>query len=128
VLRLGAMSLDGTKIHADASKSKAVSYKRLQELERRLAAEVEALFALGAQADRGALPDGLVVADEIGLRQARLARLAEAKAVLAARARERDALEQAAYEAKVRARAARARRRGRAPRTRTTSPTPTRGL
>ena len=34
VLELGNISLDGTKIHADASKSKAVSYKRLLELER----------------------------------------------------------------------------------------------
>ena len=124
VLHLGAISLDGTKIHADASKSKAVSYKRLQELEGRLAAEVAALFALGAQADRGALPDGLVVADEIDLRQARLARLAEAKAVLEARARERDVLEQAAYDAKVRERAAQTRRRGRPPRGRPPTPPP----
>lgn len=116
VLQLGAISLDGTKIHADASKSKAVSYKRLRELEAQLTAEVEALFALGERADRGALADGLVVADELALRQERLARLAEAKAVLEARARERDAAEQAAYDAKVREREAKARRGGRPPR------------
>lgn len=124
VLRLGNISLDGTKIHADASKSKAVSYQRLLALERRLRAEVEELFRLGEQAERGALPDGLVVADEIGLRQARLARLAEAKAVLEARAAERDAAEQAAYAAKVREREDQA-RRGRPPRGRPpTPPTP----
>ena len=122
VLRLGTISLDGTKIHADASKSKAVSYKRLGELERQLRAEVAALFALGEQADRGALPDGLVVADELARRQERLARLAEARAVLEARARERDALEQAAYEAKVREREAQARRKGRPPRGRPPTP------
>jgi transposase len=82
VLQLGTISLDGTKVHADASKSKAVSYKRLGELERQLRAEVAALFAAGEQADRGPLPDGLVVADELARRQERLARLAEAKAVL----------------------------------------------
>src|SRR5215211_3700413 len=49
VLQLGNISLDGTKVHADASKSKAVSYKRLGELEAQLRAEVEALFALGGQ-------------------------------------------------------------------------------
>jgi len=116
VLQLGAISLDGTKVHADASKSKAVSYQRLTALERRLTAEVEELFALGAQAEREALPEGLVVADEITMRQARLGRLAEAKAVLEARAAERDAAEQAAYAAKVREREATARRRGGPPR------------
>jgi len=116
VLRLGAISLDGTKIHADASKSKAVSYKRLRELEAHLTAEVEALFALGERADRGAVPDGLVVADELARRQERLARLAEARAVIEARARERDAAEQAAYAAKLQEREAKARRGGRPPR------------
>src|ERR671916_948151 len=87
VLKLGTISIDGTKIHADASKSHAVSYKRLLELETQLRAEVEALFALGAQADQGSLPDGLVVADEMALREERLKRLAEAKAVLEARAK-----------------------------------------
>jgi transposase len=125
VLQLGTISLDGTKIHADASKSKAVSYQRLGELEAQLRAEVEALFALGARADREPLPDGLVVADELARRQARLARLAEAKAVLEARARERDVAEQAAYAAKSREREAKARRTGRPPRGRPpTPPTP----
>ena len=44
VLALGNISLDGSKIHADASKSKAVSYKRLLELDRQLQAEVEELW------------------------------------------------------------------------------------
>src|SRR5919202_5124249 len=125
VLKLGTISIDGTKIHADASKSHAVSYKRLLELEAHLRAEVEALFALGAHADRGSLPDGLVVADEIALRAERLRRLAEAKGVLQARAKEREALEQAEYEAKVREREAKAQRRGKPSRGRPpTPPTP----
>src|SRR6478736_3517277 len=86
VLKLGNISLDGTKIHADASKSKAVSYKHLLALEAHLHAEVEELFAVSERADQGDLPDGLVVSDEIAMRQARLARLAEAKVVLEARA------------------------------------------
>lgn len=122
VLKLGNISLDGTKIHADASKSKAVSYKRLGELEARLRAEVEALFVLGARADQSSLPNGLVVSDEIALREARLARLAEAKAVLEARAKEREALEHAAYAAKVREREAKARRTGKPPRGRPPAP------
>jgi len=46
VLQLGNVSLDGITIHADASKSKAVSYKRLLELESRRRTEVDELFAL----------------------------------------------------------------------------------
>jgi hypothetical protein len=55
VLKLGTISLDGTKVHADASKRKAVSYKRLIELEAQLRTEVEELFALSepARAARG---------------------------------------------------------------------------
>src|SRR5919202_5168795 len=123
VLKLGNISIDGTKIHADASKSKAVSDKRLQELETDLRADVQALFALASRADQGRLPDGMVVANELALRQARLARLAEA--VLEARAKERAALEQAEYEAKVREREAKAQRKGKPPRGRPpTPPTP----
>src|SRR5215210_4073948 len=89
VLKLGNISLDGTKIHADASKSKAVSYKHLLALEAHLRAEVEELFALSEQAEQAVLPDGLVLTSEIAIRQARLARLAEAKAILNTRANQR---------------------------------------
>src|SRR5436190_22694363 len=119
VLKLGNISLDGTKIHADASKSKAVSYKHLLALEAHLRTEVEELFALSERADQTDLPDGLILSDEIAIRQARLARLAEAKAVLEARAKERDAIEQAVYEAKVEERTEKARQTGRTPRGRT---------
>jgi transposase len=122
VLKLGNISLDGTKIHADASKSKAVSYKHLLALEAHLRAEVEQLFALSERADAGDLPNGLVVSDEIAIRQARLARLAEAKAVLEARAKERMALEQAEYQAKVQQRAEKERQTGRPPRGRAPKP------
>jgi hypothetical protein len=121
-LKLGNISLDGTKIHADASKSKAISYKHLLALQTHLRAEVEELFALSERVDQGDLPDGLVVSDEIALRQARLVRLAEAKAVLEARASERTALEQAEYDAKVQEREERARQTGRTPRGRAPKP------
>jgi transposase len=121
-LKLGNISLDGTKIHADASKSKAVSYKHLLALETHLRAEVEELFAMSERVDQGEMPDGLVVSDEIAIRQARLARLAEAKAVLEARANERTALEQAEYDAKVQERAEKARQTGRTPRGRAPKP------
>lgn len=117
VLKVGNISLDGSKIHADASKSKAVSHKRLLELETRLRTEVQALLTLGERADQGeiVLPGGLVVEDEIARRQLRLENLATAKAVLEARAQERYEAEQAAYEAKLREREEKARRNKRGP-------------
>jgi transposase len=115
VLKLGTISLDGTKLHADASKRKAVSYKRLREMETQLQAEVEELFAPSEQSEQPEVPDGLVVSKEIARRQDRLARLAEAKAVLEARAKERVIAEQAEYEAKLAQRKERERMTGRRP-------------
>ncbi len=120
--KLGNISMDGSKVHANASKSKAVSYKRLLALEAQLRAEVDQLFMLAEQADRHELPEGLDVADEIALRQERLERLAEAKQVLQARAQERQAAEQAEYEAKRRERETKAKRSGRKPRGRPPMP------
>lgn len=65
VLKLGTISLDGTKVHADASKRKAVSYKRLVELESQLRTEVEELFVLSEQSEQPEVLDGLVVSKEI---------------------------------------------------------------
>jgi len=117
VLKLGNISLDGSKIHADASKSQAVSYKRLGELEVKLRQEVHELMTLGEQADQGdlVLPEGLVIQDEISLRQERLENLARAKAVLETRAQERYEAEKTEYEAKVRRREERARHTKRKP-------------
>jgi len=116
VLKLGNISVDGSKVHADASKSHAVSYGRLLQLERRLRAEVEELLALGEKVDQGGLPEGLDMAFEITLRQKRLLNLDQAKAVLEARAQERDEAEQAEYEAKMREREEKAHKTGRKPR------------
>jgi transposase len=117
VLKLGNISLDGSKVHADASKSKAVSYKRLTKLETQLRQEVSELFELGEQADQGdfQLPAGLIIEDEIALRKQRLANLAEAKTVLEARAQERYEAEKAEYEAKQREREEKSRKTGRKP-------------
>jgi transposase len=122
LLELGNISLDGSKIHADASKSHAVSYGRLLELEQRLRTDVEELMALGEQADQVDLPEGLEVEVEIALRQERLANLVRAKEVLEARAQERYEAEKAEYEAKLREREEKAQQTGRKPRGRAPQP------
>ena len=101
---------------------KAVRDIRLQELETQLRAEVEELFARAEQSEQPEVPDGLVVREEIARRENRLARLAEAKAVLQARAQERTAAEQAEYEARLAQRAERERTTGRRPGGRPPSP------
>ena len=64
VLKLGTISLDGTKMHADASRHKAVSYQRLREVETQLRAEIEELLRLSEQSDQPEVRDGLVVRQE----------------------------------------------------------------
>jgi len=129
-LNLGNISLDGTKVRADASKHHAVSYGRLLELEQQLRTEVAELMALGEQADQGQLPPGLNLETEITFRQERLVNpsagsgqaLAQAKAVLEVRAQERDAAEQAEYAAKLRQREEKAQETGHPPRGRAPQP------
>jgi hypothetical protein len=111
VLKLGTISLDGTKMHADASRHNAVRDIRLLELETQLRAEIEELFRLSEQSDQPDIPDGLVVREEVARREDRLVRRAVAKAVLQARASERLAAEQAEYETKLAQRAERERTR-----------------
>jgi len=123
-LKVGNISLDGSKIHADASKSQAVSYGRLIQMEAELRTEVGKLIEWGENADQGEilLPESLVIEDEITLRKKRLENLAQAKAVLEARAKERYAAEKAEYDEKVREREAKARKQRKRPRGREPRP------
>lgn len=116
LLKLGNVSLDGSKIHADASRSKAVSHKRLLQIEVKLKKEIEELFALAEQADHSALPEGMSLPFELQLRNQRLQKLAEAKTVLEERAKERFVIEQAEYEEKMRLRAENETKTGKKPR------------
>ena len=122
VLQLGNISLDGSKIHADASKSKAVSYKRLVAIEAYLQQQVAQLLALAEMADQAVIPEKMDINDEIKRRQQRLDQLAEAKKVLEARAQARYEAEKAEYEAKLRHREAKAARKGQKPRGRKPKP------
>jgi transposase len=116
ILQLGTVALDGTKIHANASRHSALSYEHAGQIEAQLRAEVAELLAKAEAADGADLPDGLSVPEELARREQRLAEIARARAIIEARAKERHAREQAEYEAKLAARAAKAAATGQKPR------------
>lgn len=120
-VKLGNISIDGSKIHADASKSKAVSYGRILSMEKRLRQEIDELFALAEKAD-SEQADEFDIDDEIGRRTKKLANLAQAKAVIEAMAAQRHAEEQADYERKMAARQEKEARTGKKSRGRTPQP------
>lgn len=115
-LKMGKISLDGSKIQANASKHSALSWGHALELEQQLKQEVARLMAMAEAADTTEVPDGMDIPEELELRQERLQAISEAKAKLEARAAERHATEQAAYEAKQAEREAKAQASGRPPR------------
>lgn len=100
--RFGTVSLDGTKIHANASRHSALSYGHASTLEAQLEAEVQERLELAEAADQSTVPDGVSLPEESKRREDRLAAIAAAaKAKIEARARERFEREQAEYEAKL---------------------------
>jgi transposase len=107
LVKLGHVAFDGSKVAANASKHKAMSYKRMQEEEKRLEAEVKALLAKADETDRGEdaqygvgqAPEDLP--QELQRRETRLAKIREAKTALekeAAEARAEELREQARVE------------------------------
>jgi len=122
VLQVEDISVDGTKIHADASKSKAVSHKRLEEKRVQLRMEVEELLQMGQQADRAKVLESIDIPAEIDRRNKQLDNLAEAQKALQHRARERFEAEQAKYSEKMAERNAYIEQTGRKPRGRVPAP------
>lgn len=115
VLKLGTVALDGTKIHANASRHSALSHGYVAKIEAQLQADVADLLAKAEAADQADVPDGMSIPDELARRETRLAKLAEARQKIAARAKERFRQEQAEYEDKLAAREAKAAAIGRKP-------------
>jgi transposase len=139
VLQMGTVALDGTKIHANASRHSALSYEHATKIETQLKAEVADLLGKAEAADQADVPDGMQVPEELARREKRLAEipssgysngfavgtlasLARAKVVIEARAKERHARERAEYEAKMAARDAKAAETGKKPRGRVPQP------
>jgi transposase len=122
VLKLEDISVDGTKIHADASKSKAVSHNRLEQMQVQLRQEVFELMQMGQQADGMEVGAAIDIAAEIARRQQHLNNLAEAQQELNCRAQERFEGEQVKYTEKMVARDAYRQQTGKNPKGRVPVP------
>lgn len=107
LVKLGHVAIDGTKLQANASKHKAMSYERMEEKEKQLKAEVEKLLAQAAETDatedtlygKGKRGDELPA--ELARRESRLKKIAEAKAALEQEARDRAEAAKKAVEEKL---------------------------
>src|ERR1700704_5794454 len=87
VLPMCTVALDGTKIHANASRHSALSYEHASRIEAQLKAEVADLLGKAEAADQAEVPDGMQLPEELARREKRLAEIARAKAVIEARAK-----------------------------------------
>ena len=116
LVKLGTVSLDGTRIKANASKHKALSWDYANRLEAQLKQEVEELLRLAEEADQGSLPEEMDIPAELKRREERLAAIVRAQEEIEVRAQERFEREQAEYEEKLAKREARAKKTGKKPR------------
>jgi len=115
MLKLGVIGLDGTKIHANASRHSALSHEYAGKIEAQLKAEVADLMAKAEAEDEADIPDGLSIPDELARREERLRKIADARGKIEARAKERHSREQVEHEAKLAAREARTAATGKKP-------------
>ena len=112
LLKLGTVSLDGTKVQANASRHKALSWEYANRLETQLQAEAEQLMAMAEAADAEAAAE-VDVPGELKRREDRLAVIRAAKAEMEARAAARHEEEEKIWREKMAARAAREEQTGR---------------
>jgi len=97
LVKLGHVALDGTKVQANASKHKAMSYGRMMKSEQELIAEIEAMLRRAEETDAaedelyGKDKRGDELPEELCRRESRLKRLAEARLALEAEAAKRHA-------------------------------------
>jgi transposase len=127
MLKLGTVALDGTKLHANASRHSALSYGHAKKIEKQLRREVEQLLRLAERADARDIPDGMSIPEELERRETRLAAIAAAKATIEGRAEERLEREQCEHQSKLAARAEQEKQTGKKPRGRPPEP-PTGGV
>jgi transposase len=122
VFKLGKISLDGTKVKANASKHKALSWEHACKLEKQIHAEVEALLRQAEEADEKELTEAMSIPDELARREERLESIARAKAEIQRRASERFGKEKEAYEKTMAERKVKEQKSGKKPRGRKPKP------
>ena len=128
LVKLGHVAIDGTKIKANASKHKAMSYKRMNETEARLKQEIDALLAAAEKTDAeedaqyGKDRRGDELPEELQRRESRLKKIREAKAALEQAAKEQAELKRAEAEQKLAERAEEEQRTGKKKRGRKPEP------
>jgi len=127
LLKLGTIALDGTKVHANASRHNALSYQRAGEIEAQLRQEVAELLRRAEQSDTHEAREGLDIPAELARREQRLQAITAAKAEIERRAAERLAHEQEQYQARLAAREQKAKDTGKRPGGRPPQP-PTGGI
>jgi transposase len=113
VLNIGTIGLDGTKIHANASRHSAMSYEHAGKIEKQLKAEVADLLAKAESADKADVPDEISIPDELAIREDRLRKIAQARGKIEARAKERYEREKAEFDARIAEREAKEKSTGR---------------
>jgi hypothetical protein len=101
ILQLEKISIDGTKVAANASRHKALSCEYATKLEEQMRAEIDLLLTKAEECDHQTLPEGLDIPAEISRRKERLEKIRAAKTEIEHRAAERTAREQADYEEKI---------------------------
>ena len=121
LLKVGAVSVDGTTIKANASKNRNVRYDRAGELVEQLELDVKELLEKAEGADQRDEADGQSLPGEIDRREKLSAKLKQARARIEERAKKKADAEQAEYERKVKAREQRG---GNGPEIKKPDPTP----
>lgn len=122
IVKLGQVALDGTKIKANASKHKALSWDHACKLELQIQAEVDSLLRQAEAGEREEIPDGMNIPEELSRREKRLQTIDLAKQEIERRATERYAKEQETYDQKKAARKAKEQESGKKPKGREPKP------
>ncbi len=118
-VKLGNIYIDGTKVQANASRHKAMSYEYMKRLEKQLEEEIDKLLDFAENQDEKEKDIELDIPAEISRRQDRLEKIKKAKEVVESRAKERYQQEKKEYDEKLKKREAVKKNTGKNPRGRT---------
>ncbi len=119
LVKIGNIYIDGTKVQANASKHRSMSYEYMKRLEEQLGEEINKLLDLAENQDEKENHIDLDIPEEIKRRQGRLEKIQKAKEVVESRAAERYEREKKEYDAKMKEREDQQEKTGKKPRGRT---------